>query len=249
MVRPVLLGLALVLTPSPAWAQDGLRVLSRAELQFSWLRAPTADRRFHWLADVAYDLDVLDYGEGRVRLRGSHEAVIGRERRRFDPNQANYAFELAASRRLGAWEIAGAAHHASRHLLDREFPVAISWNAIGGWVAWDEGRGLRVEGDLFRVWDRDFVDYTWTSRVHVEVDRPLASRTTGFARGTGHFVRGTAPEREKGSGIRLEAGVGFKGDAASLELFARHERRLDAFPSERGRARLSGVGFRLVTGR
>jgi hypothetical protein len=224
-------------------------VLPRAEVEFSWLRAFTPDRRFYWLADIGFDLDVLDYTTGRLRLTGHHDAVVGRERRRYDPNQANYIFELAASRRLGDLEIAAAARHASRHVLDREFPAAISWNAVGARLIYEGRSGARADVDVFKVWDRDFVDYTWTGGLHLAFERAMTGRARWFVAGTGEFVRGVAADRSKGSGLRLEGGLRFPGEAAALELFARYERRLDAYPTERGRVRFSGIGFRVATGR
>lgn len=245
--------LALVLVlPAPAGAQGaarGVRLLPRADVEFSWLRVHTPDRRFYWLADIGFDLDAIDYATGRVRLRGRHEAVVGRERRRYDPNQANYAFDVAISRRVGLVEFSAVAQHASRHVLDREFPVAISWNAVGGRAGYASSGGFDAAVDVLRVWDRDFVDYTWTARVAVGYARPVGPRARWFAAGAGDFVRGVAADRSKGSGVRLEGGVRLPGAAASLELFGRYERRLDAYPAERGRVRFSGIGFRVATGR
>ena len=242
----------LLILPAPAGAQGaarGVRLLPRVDVEFSWLRAYTPDLRFYWLADIGFDLDAMDYTTGRVRLRGHHEAVVGRERRRYDPNQANYAFDVAVSRRVGLVELSAVAQHASRHLLDREFPIAISWNAVGGRVGYASSGGLDLAVDVLKVWDRDFVDYTWTGRVAVGYERPVGARARWFAAGAGDFVRGVAADRSKRSGVLLEGGVRLRGAAASLELFGRYERRLDAYPAERGRVRFSGIGFRVATGR
>jgi hypothetical protein len=121
--------------------------MTRADFHLSWEKLFSADRRFRWLAEVGFDMDVLDYGTGQVRLRMDYEAVIGRERRRYDLNQGNYFFELAASRDVGDVEVAAFAQHVSRHLVDRENPPAISWNELGarvrarGWSAVGPGPG------------------------------------------------------------------------------------------------------------
>ena len=84
---------------------------------------------------------MYDYGSGRLRLRGDYEAVLGRERRPYDLNQGNYAFEISGTKRFTRAEVAVLSQHVSRHLVDRDNPPSISWNTVG----------VRVQG----VWTPD----------------------------------------------------------------------------------------------
>jgi hypothetical protein len=241
---------ALLLWPAgAARAQDApppvTRVLSRADMHLGVDKLFSSDVRFRWLIEVGFDLDLVDYGAGRLRLLGTYEAVEGRERRRFDLNQGTYFFELSGSRTIGDLEIAALAQHVSRHLVDRENPPAISWNEIGVRVRYAGPSRFTVELEVGRPWDLAFVDYQLTSRLRLAYERPLAGRLTLFGRGRGDLVRGNAADRRKGSGGRLEAGVRLRGEAASVELLASYERRLDAYPTSRGRERWIAIGFRV----
>jgi hypothetical protein len=91
------------------------------------------------------------------------------------------------------------------------------------------------------------VDYQLTSRLRLTYDHPVGDRSTLFLAGNGELLKGDADDRQKGSGGRVEAGVRLRGEAAAIELLVSYERRLDAFPTTRGRVRWVTVGFRVVS--
>jgi len=244
-----------VLASAPLAAQEvsdastprAVRVLSSATFRLGAEKLFSSDRRFRWLVGIGFDLDVVDFGTGRITLRGDYEAVEGRERRRFDLNQGTYVFELSGTRQVGDVELSIFEQHVSRHLVDRENPPAISWNVVGGRVRYRGRAGVTAELEVGRPWDLALVDYQLVSRLHLAYERPLGPGVTLLAAGTGHAVNGSAEDRRKSTGGRLQAGVRLAGGAADVELVASYERRLDAWPTTRGRARWFGIGFRVVS--
>ena len=255
----------------PASAQDQSAeapFLSRADFSFGWASLISTDPRFDWQATIGFDLDVYDYGSGRLRLRGDYEAVLGRERRPYDLNQGNYAFEISGTKRFTRAEVAILSQHFSRHVVDRDNPPSISWNTIGVRVqgVWTPDTGLtatrprpaavgersdRVEGEveISRAMQQAYVDYSWISRGRVSWRRPLTrlvalhSTATGEVRGV---IRGIVRD-ERVCGGRIEGGVQIRGRAATLEVFGGYERRIDAYPTDRFRVRWFTAGARIVT--
>jgi hypothetical protein len=259
-------GLLLLASSAPAAAQDpptdvvrdamdgGLAspFLSRADFAFGWAGLMTGDRRFDWQATIGFDLDVYDYSSGRLRLRGDYEAVLGRERRRYDLNQGTYAFEISGSRRFKHAEVAVLSQHVSRHVVDRDNPPAISWNTLGGRVqsTWAR-RSTRVDGEieLSRAMQQAYVDYAWLSRARLSWRRAVTAAITVHATGTGEVIgvkRGVVRD-ERVCGGRIEGGVAIRGGAATLEIFGGYERRIDAYPTDRFRVRWFTAGARVVT--
>jgi hypothetical protein len=212
----------------------------------------TSDPRFRWNGRVAIDLDLLAYRGGRLNFTGVYEAVLGGERRQFDLNHGNYVFEMSAARRLQSVELAAVFHHVSRHLADRDNPRAISWNTAA--VRADRRFALssstvdaRIE--LGHISAQAFVDYQWTGELGLTLRHPLDDRTRLFASGSGSVigVNSAIAHRSRVCGARLEGGLRVNGAHGAVELFAGYERRIDAFPTDRGRVRFSTVGFRLLS--
>lgn len=240
-------------TPSPP--PSAPRLLPRAGFSFGWASLLTTDRRFDWQGQVSVDFDVVDYGAGRLSFRGDYEAMIGRERRRYDLNQGTYFFEAAASWRRGPVETAAVIQHASRHVVDREHEPAVSWNAAAARLrySWRGGgtapRRLDSEIELGRVTQPAFVDYRWVSRARVTATEPLTERLAVVARATGEAigVERAIANRPRVCGGRIEAALRVSGTAASFEIFAGYERRIDAFPTDRFRVRWFTAGFRVIS--
>jgi hypothetical protein len=239
--------------------------LSRADFSFGWAGLAAADRRFDWQATVGFDLDVVDYGAGRLRFHGDYEAILGRERRRYDLNQGNYGFEVSGSVATRSIEIVAFSQHVSRHVVDRENVPAISWNTVGGrlYSSWTPARGFAsnrpdaaprdttIDGEIeiARAMQQAYVDYAWISRARVSMSRPLAPSVaiTGTATGEVIGVKRGLVRGERICGGRLEGGLRIRGGAAALEAFVGYERRIDAFPTDRFRVRWFTIGARVVT--
>jgi hypothetical protein len=224
------------------------QLLPRAGFEFAGARLLASDRRFEWEGRIEVDFDVVDYGTGRVRVRGDYSAVIGRERRRYDLNQVYYFFEAAASSRLrDDLELVGLISHVSRHVVDREFQPAISWNAVGARAQYARAN---VEGhiELTHAMKQAFVDYTWLSNVGVKVRHPISERVSVIGTAYGELFNVDHLVRDRRvCGGRIEGGLRVNGRKAAVELFAGYERRVDAYPTDRYRVRMFNLGFRVVS--
>src|SRR5262245_44357760 len=94
---------------APATITRGL--VPRAGAYVGLIHLTAGDPRFNWAARFGTDIDVYDFGKGRVSLIGEYEAVFGSERREFDLNHENYTFDLSASLRARKTEFFGVVHH------------------------------------------------------------------------------------------------------------------------------------------
>ena len=241
--------------PSATSVDRGL--LTRFDATFTWGGLRTNDPRFAWRGQADFDLDIVDYGAGRVGFVARYEAVLGSERRRYDLNQGSYLFEASASIRTAPVEIMGVFQHWSRHTVDRENQPAVSWNTYGvrasrDWVARGNSgwAGTRVEGevDIAKAMQQAFVDYRWVSHGRAKMTRPVSSSLAIIVEATGDVVG--VDEATRGSsrvcGGRIEGALRIEGRVAALELYAGYERRIDAFPTDRYRVRAFIAGFRLT---
>lgn len=258
----VALGMALVTGwATPARAQDPpaledapprLQLLTHFDFHFAMALLGEDDARFVWDADYGGDIDLLDYGRGRVNFLANYEAILGEQFRRFDPNQGNYTLQVSSSVRFRDLEIAGVFHHVSRHLSDRQKAFAIDWNMVGVLVErpFDVG-AVTVEVDGRALWniERSFVDYRAEYGAGARVRHPVHPRIALI--GAGGFtvvsVDRLVARRGTQTGALIEGGVRIEGPGAAGELFVAFERRIDADPFE-GRPRSWAlIGFRLLS--
>jgi len=238
--------------PAPSAAPASPEFLDRYSFHLSADALSSEDPRFSWQTHFGGDLDLVDYVAGRVNFLVDYEAVLGRQFRRFDPNQGTYTLEGSASVRARDVEIAGVFHHVSRHLADRPKRFAIAWNVIGvralhRFTAADST--IDLQGSAGRVVQRSFVDYSWTGDADVVMRRPVNAYIGVFAHGAARVV-GVDPaiaRRGMQRGGRLEAGVRFSGRAGGVELFAGFEQRTDADPIDQAPQHWAFAGFRFVS--
>ena len=231
--------------PAPAF-------LPHAGFHFQWAGLVANDIRFDWQGIVGIDLDVVEYGSGRATFSAEYEAILGHERRLYDLNHGNYRFEATGSYRVRGTEVALLTVHVSRHLSDREFPGAVSWNLIGARVGRRFERGpsaFDTQASFGFAGQQAFVDYHWIGDARVRWRHPVNARLDLISTGTGILigVNEAVAGRPNLCGGRIEGGIRVNGTRAALELFAGYERRVDAFPGDRFRVRMFTAGFRLVT--
>jgi hypothetical protein len=233
---------------TPATIVRGL--VPRAGAHVGLIHLTAEDARFNWAARFGSDIDIYDYGKGRVSLIGEYEAVFGSERREFDLNHENYTLDISASLRARRTEFFAVVHHVSRHLTDRQNDRAVAWNSLG--VA--AGRGFssganrfQARIDLAHVFQHTFNDYTWTAWLTLAADRPAGARARLFARANGGFqgVDRAIANRDRLCGARLEGGVHVNGVKGGVDFFLGYERRLDAYPLSYQRARFVEWGVRV----
>ncbi len=226
-------------------------VLTRAALRLTAERLSGDDPRFVWDANFGGELDLVDYGAGRLTFTANYQVILGDEIRTFDPNQGNYVLAAAASARVAGLELAGLFHHESRHLSDRSKTEPVDWNMAGAMLLIDTARAsTRLQGrvDMLAVVQKSFVDYRWQFeggfRAQQAIRSPLA--VIGAAR---LRLLGVDGSRNRGTqaGFRGEGGVRLDGVRGALELFVAVERRVDPYPLQFDTERWVTVGFRLLS--
>lgn len=240
-----------VAATAPGEAPPAPGALSRYRFHLNAVRFSVDEPELNWDADFGGDLDLVDYGAGRVTFLSNYEAILGDERREFDPVQGNYTIDLSASYRLGPNELFAVFHHVSRHLSDRPRLEPVDWNAVGVRVLRPAARGrLSAVGAVHALWtvERSTVDYDAEYGVEARVEYSLDRRQALFAAGALHtFVTDdTIASRGRQNGGRIEGGVRASGAAASLELVAAIERRVDSDPMQPGARTWGYFGFRLL---
>ncbi len=210
------------------------------------------DPRFEWDASIGGDVDLIDYGRGRLTFLANYHIVLGNELQLFDPNQADYTFDLSSSYRLSRAELFLYLHHVSRHLGDRPKLFGVDWNALGTRVTSSSDRGrleMSTRGQLEYIYKSDFVDYEFMLEGDVAIRYPTDRRVSTVAGGsatlalTDEDVAG----RSHVTGAIGHIGLRLEGSAAALELFVALERRIDPYPLSRGTAQWALAGFRLMS--
>jgi hypothetical protein len=258
MIRRLVACAALVAGAVPAAAQTtaspappSVEIFPRTAFHLSAELLSDDDERFTWDTNFGGELDVVDYGVGRLTFVANYQAVLGGELRRFDPNQGNYILEGSASVRARRLEIAGVFYHQSRHLSDRPKVVPIDWNMLGVRVRSTATLGatrLDMRADVRGAIQRSFVDYRWELDGRVRADHRLRPGV-GVLLGAGFRRLGVDGTRNRGgqTGFRGEAGIRVEGRAGAAELFAAVERRVDPSPLQFETATWAIAGFRLLS--
>ncbi len=246
--------LAAMLGLPRAAAAQATGFLTRADFHLLWGWLSADDPRFDRQGRFNLDADVADYGSGRLMLEVDYEAFLGGERRTYDLNQGAYRFEMDLTRRTRTAEIGAFYSHASRHVVDRENPDAISWNVLGARArrTWTFADGASVEArfDVGRAMQQAFVDYEWISQARAKLRHPLEphSHVSLFLEGSGVLIW-TDPSlygRGRLCGGRIEGGVRFEGRRAALEIVTAYERRIDGYPFDLSKVRMWTFGFRVL---
>jgi hypothetical protein len=259
-MRIALLILALTVCAAPTNAQTtqpadqsspSAVFMSRVAFGLSAAHLSGKDPRFVWDANIGTDIDVVDYGTGRIQFDANYQVVLGEEFHAFDPNQGNYTFGGFISRRFPGVEVGGVFHHESRHLADRAKRPPVDWNMLGGRVYSDASSGrarFQTHADFLAVIEKAFVDYKWEveagTRGAVRISPNVAFITAGDV-----LILGVDRTRNRDwqTGFRGEGGFRFQGSKGAVEFFAAGEREIDPYPLEFSTVNRVSLGFRLVT--
>jgi hypothetical protein len=257
MTRRILVVLALLSGAIPAAAQTPAspprvefmpRAVFHLTAEHLW---GEPDRRFRWDTNFGGEMDVVDYGVGRLTFVANYQAILGDEFQVFDPNQGNYVLDGSLSARLPQVELAGVFYHQSRHLGDRRKEFPVDWNMVGVRALRTFPAGafhVATRADLRGSIKQSFIDYTWEFDGRVRADRLVRPGVgvllSGSVRHLG--VDGSA-NRGGQTGYRGEAGVRLEGSGGAVELFVAAERRIDPYPTEFSTATWVAAGFRLLT--
>jgi hypothetical protein len=261
--RDWLFVIALVARAVPAMAQEPGWVspaqsspatpgfLTHYALHMDGNRVSGEDPRFTWVADLGGDVDIVDYGRGRVNFLANFSGVLGEELRAFDLNQMTFTLDFRATFRTPQNELAGVFHHVSRHLSDRPRLLPIDWNMIGVeyWHRIDSGLlRLRASARALVAIEKSSVDYQSELGGRIDALYPARGRVSAIASGAGTLVQVEQDllGRDDQRGGRLEGGVQIRGEAGAVELFIAYERRIDAHPVDLRPMTWTIVGFRLL---
>lgn len=225
--------------------------MSRYDFQLGAAALAGDDQRFTWDTHWTGDIDLVDYVRGRVTFLADYRALLGEEFRPFDPNQSHYTLAVSGSVRYGRTEFAGVFHHLSRHLGDRpkRFPIAMNVLIARVMRQFDlHGATLDLRGDLGRVLQRSYVDYTGIGDLDVVVRRPVSPKVGVFGRlfGEVYWVDSAIAGRGQQIAGRVESGIRFSGPSGAVELFGGYENVIDADPLDRQSRRWAFGGFRLL---
>ena len=237
--------------PDPASSTSRVQFLSHSAFHLAAEHLSTDDDRFKWDTNFGGDVDLVDYGYGRLNFTANYEAVLGKRFRAFDPEQGNYILEGSSSIRVAGVEVAGVFYHQSRHLSDRAKPFAIDWNMLGGRALKHVVHGasaVDARVDLRRAVFRSFVDYNWELEAAVREQYSVRPAVALIADGGVRMltVDGTQ-NRGTQHGVHGEGGIRFDGHGAAVELYVAAERRIDPYPLEFGTMSWIGAGFRLLS--
>ena len=234
-------------------AADGQRgFMTRYRFYMGASRLGAGDPRFVWDADFGGDVDLVDFGDGRITVQANFEAILGEQFRRFDPNQGNYLLGISASVRKGPAEVSAVFHHVSRHLSDRPKPFPIDWNMVGVRTSLHvEGERLTVGGEARALWTvtRSFVDYAAEVGGGLDLRYAFGPHAALIAHGDAYWllVDQGVSARDHQQGGRIEGGVRLSGSRGAVDLFVGYERRVDADPFEFLSHSWLLFGFRLLS--
>lgn len=242
MSRPWLLLAAMLSTAWPAGAQTVPRrfsdpapspgVFTGAVMHMAIEPLSSGDISFKWNAEFGGNVDVVDYGLGRVNVLAHYQAVLGREFQRFDPNQGIYTLEALASFKQGRGEWWAGVRHLSRHFGDRPKDFHVYYHSLAGRYATSRDvRGWRanLHGGGGWVVSRRYLDYRATLDGEIQVVRLGAGRAQPFGRiATEKVWVVPSATRTARLGWRMEAGVRVTNSRARGELYLGAEQRYDA---------------------
>ena len=243
---------AQVVSLSPGSPSGEQGFLPRYRFHLSAQSLVIDDPRFDWDADFGGDLDLFDYGVGRLTAVANYEAMLGEQLQLFDPNQGNYMLDVSLSYRVRAAEFAGVFHHISRHLSDRPKRFPIDWNMLGARGSYDAARGathLQLDGRALWTLARSYVDYQGELGLTASLQRDVGPRVTLVANAEAYVLRvdGATSSRGSQNGGRVEGGVRVAGSKGVVEFIAGWERRVDADPFEAKPQNWGFFGFRLLS--
>lgn len=257
--------LALLAGALPVWAQapasgaadpdsgstPPVQFLSHSAFHLAAEHLSTDDVRFKWDTNFGGDVDLVDYGHGRLNFLANYQAILGHEFRAFDPEQGNYVLEGSLSLRTSGVEASAVFYHQSRHLSDRPKRFAIDWNSFGGRVEKTlshRAYSMDARADLRGVVYKSYVDYNWELDSNVR-NAYRVRPTVSVISDAGLRLIGVNGTQNRGTqtGVHGEGGVRIEGSGAAVELYVSIERRIDPYPTEFTTASWFGAGFRLAS--
>jgi len=215
----MLAGRAAAQEPEPP--PPAVTFLPRLDLHLAANSLFPGDEHFSWDGFLGGGADLFDYRFGRLSAFADYHVVLGDEYRPFDPNQAYYTLETAASYRLRGVELVAFFHHVSRHFSDRPKPFSIAWNVAGLRVLHQLNAGgiaFELSAEAGGVTQYSNVDYRGAGGFDVMARRPINPHLTVYVHLSGELFTVDESMFNRGTqfGDRLEAGIRINGRGGVL---------------------------------
>jgi len=226
------LGLALL----PAAARAGVQLFPEATVQLEAAYYVPPEDAFVWDTWIGAGAGLLRLRATTAYVTADVETILGRERRAFDANQANYHLEGGLRIQLGRQLLIPFFHHVSRHVVDRPKTELVDWNIVGVRVAGPLPQALPVVGryaaSVGHTVEWRSVGYEWELTGVLDLELLHRSWGTPYLRTDLRFVSVDAqasPPSGDFADLLGEGGVRFATGGRSLDLFAAYEHRNDVF--------------------
>ncbi len=236
---------ALLLLPAPAGAGD-VELLPEVTVQLAGAAYVPADDAFAWDTWIGGGAGLLRVKTATAYLTADVETILGRERRAFDANQANYHLEGGLRLRLGRQLVVPFFHHVSRHVVDRPKTQLVDWNLLGvrvtGPLPQSFPLAARYAASVARTVHTRGVGYQWEIVGVLDVEVAQLPWGAPYLRADARLVT-VDPEAGLAPGDFVDfvgqGGLRFHRGGRNLDLFAAYEHRNDVFvllPGARDRA-------------
>ena len=242
---------AFALLPGTLGAGDA-QVLPEVTVQLEGAYSMPPEDAFVWDTWIGAGAGLLRVKAATAYVTADVETVLGRERRVFDANQANYHLEGGVRIQAGRHLVIPFFHHVSRHVVDRPKTQLVDWNLLGARVTGPLPRAFPLPGryaaSVAHTVEWRTVGYEW--ELTGAVDVALCRRPWGalyLRAGTRFVTVATQAGLPRGNfaDFRAEAGARLGKDARELDLFAAYEHRNDVFLFEPGARDRALLGLRI----
>jgi hypothetical protein len=243
---------ALLLALPAAVGGGDVELLPDVTLQLVGAAYVPPEDAFVWDTWIGGGAGLLRVKAATAYLTADVETILGRERRAFDANQANYHLEGGVRVRHGRQLVIPFFHHVSRHVVDRPKTQLVDWNLVGVRVTGPLPASLpvaaRYAASVARTVHTRGVGYQWELVGALDVELARLSWGSPYLRADARFVT-VDPQAGLAAGDFLDflgqGGLRFVRGGRNLDLFAAYEHRNDVFvllPGARDRAL---VGLRI----
>lgn len=228
--------LALVLLPGIHLAAGEVELLPDVSVQLAGTYYVPPEDAFVWDTWIGAGAGLLRVNAATAYLAADVETVLGRERRAFDANQANYHLEAGLRIQAGRQLLIPFFHHVSRHVIDRPKTQLVDWNLLGGRVTGPLPKAFDLPGryaaSVAHTVEWRAVGYQWELTAAFAIDLCRCAWGAPYLRAGVRFVT-IAPDAHFPRGdfadVVAEAGAHFGKHARELDLFAAFEHRNDVF--------------------
>lgn len=246
--------LALFFLPGVLLGAGGVELFPEVTVHLAGAYYIPPEDAFVWDTWIGAGAGLLRVKAATAYFTADVETVLGRERRMFDANQANYHLEGGLRIQAGRHLVIPFFHHVSRHVVDRPKTQLVDWNLLGGRVTGPLPQAFPLPGryaaSVAHTVEWRTVGYEWELTGAFVVD--LCRRPWGapYLRAGVRFVTVAAQAsfpRGDFADLLAEAGARFGKSARELDLFVAYEHLNDVFlfaPAVRNRTLLGlRIGF------